>query len=482
MQIINRQAEDFLYQQVIELIHKNRKEGAIRPGDKLPSLRKLSQQLNISVPTVKQAYIELERQGIVSARPQSGYYLKPASLRPLKPLAKRRQSNSPVELECRDVIQTVHNAIHTPGVVPLGISNPVMAHPPDKTLARAMRRVLTRMADKTVSYGPIDGDPKLRQQIATRYQEMGVDTQGQDVLITNGTQEALTIALQCVAKAGDTIAVESPTFFGILELIETLGMKALEICTCVDEGVCLEELQDALNKHNIKACMFSTAINNPLGSFMPDDKRQKLVAMLEEADVPLIEDDVYGDLYFTEQRGKPARFFAKTDNIISCSSFSKTAAPGYRIGWLLAGKWQAQAHRIKRAMSCSTNMITQWTMSDYMATGEYDRHITQLRKILLRNRDRMLALVTDHFPDKCRVSQPKGGSVLWIKCPASVNTFELLDIAMQHNIAFTPGRIFDASGKYDQFMRLSFGVPWSEELENGVIRLGHLVAQCCDKT
>jgi len=482
MRLLDKSSTDFLYQQVIDFVARQQESGALRPGDKLPSLRKLSRQLEISVPTVKQAYVELERQGTVSARPQSGYYLKAQQARALMPMPSKWSCCAPVEVKCRSLIERVHEVVHLPNTVALGISNPINSHPPDKALARLMRSVISRVAEKAVSYGPINGDPKLRLQLALRYQDQGIAANHEDIVITNGAQEALAIALQCVAQQGDIIAIESPCFFGMIELIESLGMKALEVYTCTEDGISITELEKSIKSHPVKACLFSTAINNPLGSMMTNEKRQALVELLEGSDIPLIEDDVYTELYFTKERPKPAQLYSKKGLVLTCSSFSKTAAPGYRIGWLVAGKFEETAKRIKRAQSCSTSMLPQWTLGEYLQSGEYDRHLAVLRKKLIYNCERMRSLIAEHFPSEVCISQPQGGSVLWIRCRSHVNTSELFNQAIGLGVSFAPGEVFSASGKYTNFMRISYGVNWNEEIEGAVKTLGQLVHEFSAQT
>lgn len=481
MRLLDKTSPAFLYQQVIDFIGYQQKSGALQPGDKLPSLRKLSRQFEISVPTVKQAYIELERQGRVCARPQSGYYLTAQQARTLKPRPTNWSHCAPATVDCRNMIEQVYEAVHMPDTVALGISNPIQANPPDKTLARLMRSVISKVSEKAVSYGPVTGDVKLRMQLAFRYQEQGVAVNPDDIVITNGAQEALSIALQCVAKRGDIIAVESPCFFGMIELIETLGMKALEVYTCTEDGVGLDELSKAIEKHPIKACLFSTAINNPLGSMKTDAQRQDMVSLLEHHEIPLIEDDVYSELYFTEHKPKPAQLYSEKGLVMTCSSFSKTAAPGYRTGWLLPGRFEEQAKRVKRAQSCSTPLLQQWTLNEYMQSGDYDRHLNVLRKKLVYNCERMRALIAEHFPSEVCVSKPEGGSVLWVRCQSHVNTSEFFQEALIKGVSFAPGVIFSPSGKYKNYMRISFGVKWNTQVENAVIALGELVFEFTQK-
>lgn len=475
MRLLDKSAPEFLYQQVIDFIERQEQSGALKPGDKLPSLRKLSSQFNISVPTVKQAYIELERQGTISARPQSGYYLQAKHARTLLPMRAKWACCQPVEVSCRSLIEQVYDAVHLPDTVALGISNPVNAHPPDKALARLMRSVISRVADKAVSYGPVNGDAKLRLTLALRYQEYGVAVDHNDMVITIGAQEALAIALQCVAKRGDIIAVESPCYFGLIELIESLGMKALEVYTCTEDGVCINELEKVLDQHTVKACLFSTAINNPLGSMMTNEQRQALVSLLESRDIPLIEDEVYSDLYYTDERPIPAQLYSTKGLVMTCSSFSKTAAPGYRVGWLIPGKFEEKAKRIKRAQSCSSPMLQQWTLTDYLLSGDYDRHLQVLRKTLRYNCERMRALIAEHFPDEVCISKPKGGSVLWVRCRSHVDTSHFFTQAIKQGVSFAPGQIFSPSGQYKNFMRISYGIKWNDSVEQAIKALGLIV-------
>jgi len=336
---------------------------------------------------------------------------------------------------------------------------------------------MARAEERSLAYAPITGEPGLKRQIAHRYLELGGDVDPDDIIITNGAQEALAIALMAVARKGDIVAVESPTYCGMLELIESLGMLAIEIETCPVNGVSLEALEMALDKYDIKACLFASAVNNPLGSVTTDEHRKTLVQVLETKGIPLIEDDVYGDLVFNDPRPTPAQFFSRKGLVLSCGSFSKTVAPGYRIGWLLPGRFSDVSRRYKWALSCSSGLLQQMTLSEYIAAGDYERHIKTLRQILKRNCERMQALITRHFPDQTRVSQPRGGSVLWLELP-KVNSVRLYELALEQGISSTPGTIFSPSGRYQNFLRLSFGVPWNKTIEDAVRQLGELAVKC----
>lgn len=472
MLAVDKSGEEFLYQQVIDLIGDMIHGGTLRPGDRLPSLRRLSEQVGVSIPTVKQAYMELERQGRVVARPQSGFYVQVGNRNRL--VKSTCKTCEPVQVRCRSLVERVYEGIHRKGVIPLGIANPTMARPAAKGLHRTMKRVMARAEERSLSYAPTTGDPGLKRQLAYRLLEMGGRVDPGDIIITNGGQEALALALRAVASAGDVIAVESPTYHGTLELIESQGMLAVEIETCAEAGVVLPTLAKALDRHPIKACVFSSVLNNPLGSATDDQHRQDLVEMLEARNVVLIEDDVYGELLFDGSQPKPAQVFSRKGLVLTCSSFSKTAAPGYRIGWLLPGKFEEQAHRIKRAWSCSSGLLQQLTLAEFLATGDYDRHLKLLRPVLRTNSERMSALVSRCFPESTRISHPQGGSVLWLQLPKGVDSVHLFDRALEVGISTAPGPIFSPAGRYRNCLRLSYGHPWSPQLEQAIETLGQL--------
>ena len=478
MLAVDKQSSDYLYRQVIDLITDNMESGALRPGDRLPSLRRMSTRIGVSIPTVRQAYIELERQRRVESRPQSGFYVRSLPGNELvRPTPPFRRSAKPIPVIGRSLMERVSDGLHTPGVVPFGIANPCMVKPAAKALHRTMKRVMSRAEERSLSYAPTLGEAGLRRQIAYRY----LDTVGgiidpENICITNGGQEALLLSLQAVAGKGDVIAVESPTYHGLLELIDSLGMLAIEVETCPEEGITLSALRKTLEAYPVKACMFSTTLSNPLGVSMPEEMRKELVEIVEEHDVVLIEDDVYGDLLFDGQRPKPAEFFSRSGRILTCGSFSKTAAPGYRIGWVIAGQYISQITQLKRAFSCSSGLLQQLTMSEFLASGDYDRYLKTLRPELQCNAERMSAMVAQHFPRETRTSKPVGGGVLWLELPEKVDSEVLFDLAIEAGISIAPGLIFSPCNRYRNFIRLSYGHPWSDKIEASVEWLGRKVA------
>ena len=478
MLAVDKQSSDYLYRQVIDLIADNIESGALRPGDRLPSLRRMSTQIGVSVPTVRQAYIELERQRRVESRPQSGFYVRSLPSNELvRPTPAFRRSARPIPIIGRSLMDRVYDGLYTPGVVPFGIANPCMVKPAAKALHRTMKRVMARAEERSLGYAPTLGEPGLRRQIAYRYLDtVGGKIDPENICITNGGQEALLLALKAVAGQGDVVAVESPTYHGMLELIDSLGMLAIEVETCPEEGVSLGALQKTLQAHPVKACLFSTTLNNPLGVSMPEECRRRLVEICEIHDVALVEDDVYGDLMFDGHRPKPAEFFSRSGRVLTCGSFSKTAAPGYRMGWLIAGRYIEEITQLKRSFSCSSGLLQQLTLSEFLASGDYDRYLKTLRPELQCNAERMSAMVARHFPRETRTSKPVGGGILWLEMPENVDSEVLFELAINAGISIAPGLIFSPCNRYRNFIRLSFGHPWSDRIEESLEWLGSKVA------
>lgn len=468
----------YLYRQVIDLIRDNIDSGTLRPGDRLPSLRRMSKRVGVSVPTVRQAYIELERQRQVESRPKSGFYVRHQSANDIVLPGPSPGSQRVSAASCRTLMERVYDGINNPDLVPLGIANPTMAKPAAKSLHRAMKRVMARAEERSLGYASTLGEPLLRRQIAFHYLDtVGAQVNPDEICITNGGQEALLLALRALAAPGDLIAVESPTYHGTLELIDSLGMRALEVDTCPEEGVIIGKLDRALSEHEVTACVFSTTLGNPLGVSMPDEDRVRLLRVLEKHDVALVEDDVYGDLRFDGVRPTPAQFLKSKARIVTCGSFSKTAAPGYRIGWLVADNMIDRIAHLKRAFSCSSGLLQQLTLADFLGSGDYSRHLKVLRPVLQQNAERLSAMVADYFPPQTRTSRPVGGSVLWLELPGNIDSIDLFDEAIAEGISIAPGNIFSPCACYANFLRLSFGHPWSPRIETAMRWLGERVSQ-----
>jgi DNA-binding transcriptional MocR family regulator len=301
---------------------------------------------------------------------------------------------------------------------------------------------------------------------------------GEDEFVTTiGATEGLTLALRAVAKAGDVIAVESPTYFGVLQAIEGLGMRALEIPAHPRTGLDLDALEEALRTQSVKAIMVTPNVSNPLGSIMPDDAKERLVRLARRHEVPVIEDDVYGELVFDGSRPRPLRAFdpGPDSRVLLVGSVSKTLAPGYRVGWCAGGKWHDAVLRFKYSQSLACPTLTQMAVAEFLGSGGYDRHLRRLRSHLSGQVERYRDAVIDAFPEGTRVSAPRGGFVLWIEMPAGVDSLELQDRALAKGVVIAPGPIFSARNRFGNFLRISAGTPWNQRIEAAIKLLGQIV-------
>lgn len=464
----------FLYEEVAQSVASMIHDGTLSAGARAPSLRSLGKQLNVSVATVMQAYEELEKNGLLKARPQSGFYVQ--AIPPSSHSAPRWRSTTAAarKVQIGAHMNEVLASARVPGVLDLAIANPATELLPVKALNRSLKRVCSARATDALAYAPIEGMQELRNSIARRSMHLEHPVNPDSVLITTGATEALSLCLRAVARAGDVIAVESPAYFGVLQIIESLGMLALEIDTDPVDGLRPEALAVVLQREPVAAVVSVGTFNNPTGSVVPREAREQIVALLAEQGIPLIEDDIYGELYLGQHKPLPYKAFDRTGQVMTCSGFSKTIAPGYRVGWIVADNTMAKLKDLKLISSSSTPTLTQMTIADFLMDGRYDRHLTRLRRACRDQLQATRRAVHAYFPAGTRISEPTGGYVLWIQLPRGMDANQLYREAIAENISITPGALFSSTGKYRNFLRLCAGQPFSETIALGIQRLGEL--------
>jgi len=462
-----------LYEQVALELAGLIDQGTFRAGNRVPSIRQLSRRFDVSINTVMQAYTLLEDQGLIEARPQSGYYVRGRVPEIGEQAHLTRACIKPATVTISDLCQQVMRNMMNRDLLPLGSAIPNTHHLPVDKLSRIMAGEMRRHSEQSVSYQMPPGYEKLRVQIARRALVAGISAGPGEVLVTSGCVEAVMLALRATCRAGDTIAVESPFYFNFLQMIAEQGLKALEIPSTPREGISIEALRYAIEQNRISACLVITNFGNPLGSLMPDERKRELVELLARHEIPLIEDDIYGDLVFANDRPSSAKAFDRSGGVIYCSSFSKTIAPGYRVGWAIAGRYQAEMERLKMIMNISSASPTQLAIAEFLATGGYDHHLRTIRRIHARNISQMADAVVRHFPAGTCMTRPMGGFILWVEMPAGTDAIRLYHLALERGISIVPGPLFSLSGKYGNHIRLSAAF-WDERMEQGIRTLGEL--------
>ncbi|NJO41176.1 MAG: PLP-dependent aminotransferase family protein [Cyanobacteria bacterium RU_5_0] len=471
------EAEDKnLYEQVADRIRALIAEGTLKPGDRLPSVRKLHEQLSVSISTVLEAYRLLEDQGLIGARPQSGYFVK-RTLFTVPDEPRQSVFFKPIEPVDVSLAFWITNAMRDPDRIRLGAAVPGLELLPIATLNRLMGQIIRSQSEIVHSYQLPRGCEALRHEVAKRLMEAGCSVTPDQVIITNGTTEAISLSLRAVTKPGDTIAIESPTYYGFLEILESLHLKALELPTHPKDGISLEHLETALQKRQIAACALVSNFSNPLGSCMGDLKKKQLVGLLNQYHIPLVEDDLYGDLHFEGSRPKAIKAFDTEGWVLYCASCSKTLSPGLRVGWCVAGRYQVQVERLKMGMNFMTSVAPQLTVAAFLANGGYDRHLRQMRRALQSQLTCMTQTICEVFPTETKLSRPTGGFVLWLELPDEFDAMTLYEDALEHNISIAPGIMFSPSGNYQNCLRLNGGTPWSEKIYQAIQTLGYLTKQ-----
>ncbi|MFP1683144.1 PLP-dependent aminotransferase family protein [Alloalcanivorax sp. C16-1] len=462
------------YQQLADRLQTLILDQVYPVGSRLPGVRKLGQQHGVSVATAVSACRELEQRGVLEARPRAGFFVCPPPARrdaPSLPSAGRR----PRPVTGQERVLRMVQAVNDPALVNLGAAVADPDFQPVARMEQAFRTVLREQRRRCVGYEFPPGAPELRAGLARRLAALRCPVAPDDVLITNSCQEAVAIALRMVTRPGDTVAIESPTYYGLLQVIESLGLKALEIPTDPIQGLSLEALALALERWPVAACVVVPNFSNPLGSCMPDARKRALLDLLAGHDVPLVEDDIYGDLPLRGPRPLPIKAWDRDGRVYYCSSCSKTLSAGLRVGWLVPGAHRERAWYLQFINTVSVATPSQLALAHVLDHGHYDRHLRTVRDQLARAVARMTTRVTELFPDTTRVSRPAGGFVLWLELAADMDTTELAERALEAGVSFAPGALFSASGKFDHCLRLNCAVRWDQRVERALARLAALL-------
>ncbi|HJV92150.1 MAG TPA: PLP-dependent aminotransferase family protein, partial [Azonexus sp.] len=318
----------------------------------------------------------------------------------------------------------------------------------------------------------------FRNVLAKRAMANGMVLAPEEILVTQGCIEALNLALRAVTQPGDIVAVESPTFYGLLQVLEALGLRALEIPTSPQTGISIEALQLAVqSKDPIKALVVVPHLQNPLGSIMPDSHKARLVEFCTRHQIPLIEDDTYSALTNQDAPLKALKAWDRDGNVIHCASLHKVLAPGLRLGWMNAGRWQSRVEMLKYVQSRNNEELAQLAAADFMASGAFERHLRRLRTCLKNQRARTAQMIVTHFPDGTRLTDPDGGLALWVALPEGLSSRQLFDAALSEGIFIAPGLMFSNSQRFDGYIRLNCGAPITPEIEAALKRLGQLCSQ-----
>jgi DNA-binding transcriptional MocR family regulator len=465
-------SKDFLYNEIAKGIAGQIRSGVLKPGDRLPSVRALCQEHRVGMNTAKRVFMELEAQSLVDPKPQSGYFVSRGACRELPLPEVSRPSLVANEHEPDELLSKVYANMGRNDLTLFSIAAPAGDLLPLAKLKKEIVHANRTLKEGGTEYESVQGNLQLRRMIAVRSLSWGGRLQENDLITTSGGMQALSLCLMALSKPGDTIAIESPCYPGILQLAVSLGLKVLELPTHPITGIEIDDLKKAISK--IDLCLLIPNFNTPLGSCMPDENKKEVVTLLAKHGIPLIEDDVYGDIYFGQQRPKCCKSFDLDGNVIWCSSVSKTLAPGYRVGWIAPGKYKEKILKLKLVHVISSSSIVQEAVANFLKTGKYENHLRQFRRTLENNCQNYIRAIAEYFPEGTKTSRPQGGLALWVEFNKDVDTVKLHDLAIKQGISIAPGRMFTLQDQFKNCLRLCIGLTWTDELNQKLKQLGKL--------
>lgn len=466
-------AQDLLYERLAERLRRQIRRGTLRAGERLPSLRGLGRDQRISVATATEAYLQLEREGLIEARPRSGYYVRAPSM-PAPGAGKARPLARAPQPICIPPLQNVLDLLNERPLVPLHAATPGATLLPMAALAASVARVMRRDTQSALGYSTAQGLPTLRKHIAQRYAQCGIDLDPDEVVITAGAMEAISLALRTVTREGDVVLVETPTYYGVLQAAAAQGLRVIEVPNRPGAGIDAAQVSELLGRHDVRAAVLIPNFNNPVGSLTSDADKRAIVAACAAHGTALIEDDLYGELAYSGERPAPMRRYDDGATVITCSSYSKVLSPGLRVGWLLGGRRTEALLRAKCFSTVATATLPQMAIDDYLSRHDFDRGLRRLRRALATNAQAYRHALLTHWPEGTRVSEPAGGMALWVELPAKIEGQALFDAALSHGIGTLPGHWFSNRDDYRHHLRLSCGRVCDDTVDASLRTLGQL--------
>lgn len=459
-----------LYKKIANIVENQIKNGSLAYGDRLPSVRSAQKLYNVSLNTAKSAYMELESRSLIESRPKSGFFVSLAGQRRMSIPSTSTFKTHEKKQDPAALIDKVFHSLEDKEITRFSLGLPSPSLLPIQKLNKCILESVHELHDYGDQYGQVQGSPSLRKEIAKWSLVLDGKISDEDLIITSGAMNAIYSCLRAVTKPGDTIAVESPLYFGFIQAFQVLGLKTIEIPTHPITGIELEALKKVI--HKIDVCCFVSNFSNPLGALMPDEHKRELVKLLALHHIPLIEDDLYGNIYFGTSRPKPCKYYDEEGLVMWCGSITKVLAPGFRIGWVEPGIYKEKILKQRLIQTISQPAIYQEAVAKFLQIGRYDHHLHTFRKKLYSNYVNFRNSIETHFPESTKMSQPEGGFVLWLELDPKIDSATLYDYALRQKLSFAPGRMFTQHDQFNNCIRLNYAVDWNEKTAQDLMRLG----------
>ena len=432
---------------------------------KLPSLRDQAADSGLSLMTVMNAYQSLEAQGLIYAREKSGYFVSPHNHTFSSPTTAVKLHQ---DVSINSLVFQYLKSIQSKTILPLGSAFPA----DDLVCSKKLIQIMAQLAREPNSYTQHESLPPgklaLRQLIAQRYNMHGVKTHADDIVITSGCLDALNLALQAVAQAGDYIVLQQHIFYGAWQAAERLGLKVITLPEHPIHGFDLDAFEKILQQYPIKVCWFMLNSHNPIGFNVSNEIKAKIATLIHEYQVYLIEDDVYEELYFSSTRPLPMKYFDHDNWVLHCSSFSKTLGASFRLGWVHAGSFSAKIQHLQLMSTISANSLLQQALVEFISKHHYEKHLRQLRKNLEKQKKLFFKYLEQNLPKGCEIYYYHSGYFLWIKLPPQLASMNIYQALIERNIAIAPSPLFCVFSEQRQGLRLNCSFAWTAEIQQAL--------------
>lgn len=481
---LDRQCDIPLYQQIKNHFREGILSGSFAPDTRLPASRQLARDLGVNRITVETAYSELEADGLIYSRVGSGtYVLHPQSLptRPQNnleaawPLWQQNAQAGNVVSRNVEIDELLKADQHPQQISFYGGSSAPHMFPADD-FRKVIQTVMRRDGMSALDYGESNGYAPLRATIAHVLASQGLQAQPDNILITAGSQQALSLTSQILLKPGDTILVESPTYGGALDLFRALDFDVVGI-PMDNQGMQVGGLEKLLQQHHPKLIYTIPNFHNPTGTCLISSRRRELLVLADRYNAPILEDDFVGDLRYDGRTQPSLKALDPGGRVIYASTFSKMLMPGLRVGFLLIeGPIYENLVNFKRVNDLATSTLIQRALEAYVTVGRYQAHLRRSCQIFRKRRDAMVKAIKRFLPVDVQFEIPQGGLFIWLKLPDNFSSDDLLPVALKEGVDFVPGsRFFSDSSQGRNWMRLNFVVQPPDEIEEGIKRLGQAI-------
>jgi DNA-binding transcriptional MocR family regulator len=463
---------------VVNLVRQWIESGTLAPGAKAPSVRQMSRIAGCSMSTVHQAYGLLESAGVFVALPRSGFYIDGAVGRADIGAVHEAASTGPArEISISELTLRLFASWSNSEIQQFGAIYPSTELFPVDEVNRHFRRILrnpkgSKGAD-TASF--TQGDPALREAIARRYVEHGIALSARDIVLTAGGMHALNLCINILTKPGDIVLIETPGMFPVFTALEHRGLRAIEIPYSSRHGLDPDQFEYLTDKHDIRACILMPTHQFPTGVSTPESAVRRIVDVARRKNLPIIENGGYMDLQYGKVCAPTLKRFDESGLVLQIGSFSNTLAPGYGIGWLVPGRFQEKIMQMKFASNLISGGIFQRAVADYMQSGNFNRHLRNLRAKLQARMEHGMALMAKYFPPGSKVTKPSGGFMVWVEGPQSFDSVAACRAALARGVGLPPGPVFSAHEAFRNYIGLNLSFPWTSESEARLKVVGDLI-------